>query len=422
MLATAQSLIIETASDLGYTEEKIRKLLAPEHIHEFDIPVVMDDGSTKQFRGFRIQHNSLLGPYKGGIRFHPHVSFEEVQALATLMSVKCAAVDLPLGGGKGGIIVDPKTLSKDELERLSRGYVRCVFDHIGETVDVPAPDVNTNAQIMAWMVDEYIKMNGEKTGKSDEKWRASFTGKPVELGGSLGRTAATGRGGVIALLALLEKMGKKPDGMTVAVQGFGNVGYYFAEIASQEGFNVVAVSDSRSGIVNNDRKPLDIPLVMKCKKDQGTLAGCYCAGGVCDLRSGRVISNEQLLEMDVDVLVTAALENVINDENMDDIKAKIIVEMANGPVTKTADDFLSKKGTVILPDVLANSGGVIVSYFEWYQNMHNETWTEEQVNGKLKEQMTRAFEPVWSSAQSKKISLKQATFQVAVQRLASKLT
>ncbi len=422
MLATAQSLIVETGYDIGLDEKKIRVLVAPEHIWEFDIPVVMDSGITHLFRGFRIQHNSLLGPYKGGIRFHPHVSHEEVQALATLMSIKCAAVGLPLGGGKGGVIVDPKTLSKAELEKLSRGYVRAVFEHIGENTDAPAPDVNTNAQVMDWMTDEYITIKKGKSGKADETWRAAFTGKPIGKGGSLGRDAATGRGGVIALLALLAKLGKKPRDLTVAVQGFGNVGYHFADIASQEGLKILAVSDSKSGIINNNHNPLDIPLVMDCKKKQGSLSGCYCAGGVCDYRNGgRVISNDQLLEMDVDILVVAALENVIHEQNMEDIKAKIIVEMANGPVTKAAHDFLTSNGAIVLPDVLANSGGVIVSYFEWYQNMHRETWTEQQVNDKLKEQMTKAFEPIWTSSRKKDISLKQAAFEVAVHRLASKM-
>jgi glutamate dehydrogenase/leucine dehydrogenase len=418
MLESAQALIKKTAKNLGFDEKIIKRLIEPEMIFEFSFPVKMDDGQIKVFKGWRIQHNSALGPYKGGIRFHPQTSREEVQALATLMTIKCAVAGLPYGGAKGGVLVDPKNLSSAELERFSREYVKKIAHFIGEDIDVPAPDVNTNPQIMAWMIDEYQKIKGYQS-------KATFTGKPVAMGGSLGRNEATGRGGVIVLKALLEKLGWEnfsPSTLTIAVQGFGNVGYYFAKIASEAGFKVVAVSDSKGGIIKpkgDNLEALDIPLVMECKKEKGTLAGCYCAGGVCDTKGGKTITNEELLELPVDILVPAALENVINEKNMKKIKAKIIIEMANGPVTEEAYEYLSKKGVVIVPDVLANSGGVTVSYLEWVQNKAGYYWSEEEVNSKLEVMMKKAFEVIWEKSSKKKIPLKQAAFEVALERIVS---
>ena len=418
MLGSAQALIKETAKNLGFDEEIIKRLIEPEMICEFSFSVKMDDGQIKVFKGWRVQHNSLLGPYKGGIRFHPQTSREEVQALATLMTIKCVVAGLPYGGAKGGVLVDPKNLSSAELERLSREYVKKIAHFIGEDIDVPAPDVNTNPQIMAWMIDEYQKIKGYQS-------KATFTGKPVVMGGSLGRTEATGRGGVIVLKALLEKLGWEnfsPSTLTIAVQGFGNVGYYFAKIASEAGFKVVAVSDSKGGIIKPKGyklEALDIPLVMECKKEKGTLAGCYCAGGVCDTKGGKTITNEELLELPVDILVPAALENVINENNMKNIKAKIIIEMANGPVTEEAYEYLSKKKVIIVPDVLANSGGVTVSYLEWVQNKAGYYWSEEEVNSKLEVMMKKAFETIWKKSIEKKIPLKQAAFEVALEKIVS---
>lgn len=413
MLESAQNIIITTARKMGLDPELIKRLVEPEMIHEFNFPVKMGNGENKIFKGFRIQHNSALGPYKGGIRFHPQTNRQEVQALATLMSIKCAVADLPFGGGKGGVVVDPKKLSQNELKRLSKEFVKKISPFIGPKIDVPAPDVNTNPQIMQWMVEEYAKK---------PKMKATFTGKPVSIGGSLGRTEATGRGGVIVLQALLSKL-KSQIPKTIAVQGFGNVGYYFAKIAQETGFKVVAVSDSRGGIVAKSKlEDLNIELISKCKKEKGTLAGCYCSGGVCDAKQGKLISNEELLELPVDILVPAALENVINRENMSKIRAKIIVEMANGPITEEAYEYLTKKGIIIVPDVLANSGGVAVSYLEWYQNMHNLVWSEEKVNKKLQEMMKKAFLPIWEKSQSQKISLKQAAFEVAIARIVSALS
>ena len=518
MLETAQNIIKRTAKLLGLSEDISKRLIEPEQYHEFNFPVLMDSEKVRLFKGWRIQHNSALGPYKGGIRFHPETVREEVQALATLMTIKCAVAGLPYGGSKGGVVVDPKTLSKTELERLSRAYAKQIAPIIGPYVDVPAPDVNTNPLIMSYMIEEYLKkvksqkskVKSEskklKVDKNEESYYLStFTGKPVGKGGTLGRTEATGRGGVIILKALLEKIFNQDDStkilsrlnsspdktvgvvkqkvsknfvspssnnLTIAVQGFGNVGYYFAKIAQEEGFKVVAVSDSKGGIIKlnnqflinliskkypnpnhpigkldignylgqlgqldqleirNSYLPLDIPLIQKCKNEKGSLTGCYCAGGVCDARGGQLISNEELLELPVDILVPAALENVINRGNMEKIRAKIIVEMANGPITQEAYDYLTTKGVIIIPDVLANSGGVTVSYLEWYQNIHNVSWSEEKVNKKLEQMMKVAFGEIWKIAVSSRqlavgswqpLDLKRAAFIFAIKSIVNKM-
>lgn len=426
MLDGAQTMIRQATEELEIPAEVAERLIDPFDIHSLEIPVLMDNGEKRIFRGYRVQHDNTLGPYKGGIRFHENVTQDEVQALATLMTIKCSAAGLPLGGGKGGVVVDPKTLSEAELERLSRGYVRALFPHIGEDRDIPAPDVNTNPKIMSWMVDEYIQMKTEAMGLTDSAtissklksaWNGSFTGKPIEKGGSLGRTEATGRGGVIALLSYLKRTGRDIKDMTIAVQGFGNVGYYFAKIATELGARVIAVSDSKSGIMNKDQSGLDIPLVMECKKRQGTLAGCYCAGGVCDLNAGRIITNQELLTLKVDILVPSALESVIHRDNMRDIQAEIIVEMANGPVSEEAFEYLNNRGVVVIPDVLANSGGVMVSCFEWKQNLNEERWSEERVNEQLGIHMEAAFASIWERSKKRGISLKKAAFEHAILRI-----
>jgi len=398
MLESAQALITKTAEKMQLDGEMIKRLIEPEFAHEFSLTITMDNGKKKVFKGWRIQHNSALGPYKGGIRFHFETVREEVQALATLMSIKCAVAGLPYGGGKGGIVVDPKKLSKTELERLSRAFANRIAHVIGEDVDVPAPDVNTTPEIMSWMLDEYQKIIGYKSP-------ATFTGKPIALGGSLGRTEATGRGGLFGLLSLLSKMKKKAKGTTVAVQGFGNVGYYFAKLATEVGFKVVAISDSKSGVY--DKNGIDLDRALKNKKEKGTVS------------YGKTISNEELLELDVDVLVPAALENMVNERNMAKIKAPIIVEMANGPLTQEAYEYLAKKGKIIVPDVFANSGGVIVSYLEWVQGKAGFWWSEKEVNDKLKVMMERAFEAIWKKSVEKKMPLKQAAFEVAIGRITS---
>src|SRR3989344_4694936 len=335
IFSQTKETVLKIAKDFGFNLAKIEDFITPNRVVEVKL-----HAGGKTYSAFRSQHNNNLGPYKGGIRFHQNVTREEVMALSLWMSLKCAIAGLPYGGGKGGVTINPKTLSKAELEELSRDYVRKINNLIGPHVDVPAPDVNTNPQIMEWMVDEYIKLNSsKKTGKLDSSLYATFTGKPLSFHGLEGREEATGFGGVVILGQLAKKLNKKPQDMTVAIQGFGNVGYFFALFAAEKGFKVVAVSDSKGGIIKNNKNsfvPLDIPLVMECKKKQGTLSGCYCAGGVCDTRGGKLISNEQLLTLDVDVLVPAALENVITSNNMNKIKAKIIIEMANGPISNDA--------------------------------------------------------------------------------------
>jgi glutamate dehydrogenase/leucine dehydrogenase len=370
----------------------------------------MDDGHQAEFDAYRVQHNNKLGPYKGGIRLHNHVNVHEVTALATLMSFKCALSSLPYGGGKGGVIVDPSKLSQKELEHIARAYVRAFFAHIGPELDVPAPDLNTNSQTMSWMSDEYIKMTKEKAPKtnySDSQLRGAFTGKTIEDGGTYGRTEATGRGGVYILREYLKKTGKNPKDTTVAVQGIGNVGYYFALFASELGCRVVAVSDSKSGVYS-DTKTLDLQHIQKHKHMHGNLQG------VPDVEH---ISKEHILELDVDVLVPAAFENVIGKLNAHKIKARAIISMANGPVTEEADEYLTKNKVAIIPDILANAGGVIVSYLEWYQNMHEERWTEAKVNERLDQIISESFGKVWNRAQKDRISIKNAAFTIALEKL-----
>lgn len=403
-------------SYLSLNSYQVDRLKHPEKVITVDFPVKMDDGEEEIFHGFRVQHNSKRGPYKGGIRFHPQVDMSEVKALAFWMAIKCAVCDIPMGGGKGGVEVDPKKLSKTELERLSRAYARAIADDIGPYVDVPAPDVNTTPEIMKWMVDEYIKskVKSQKLEVEDQKKLiATFTGKPVNFGGSLGRTEATGRGGSYVLLALLEKLNNKQritnnKKLTVAVQGFGNVGFYIAKFCHEKGMRVVALSDSKGGVVvrNLSKDSFDPEEVLKHKNETGDIQ-----------EMGKKISNEELLELPVDILIPAALENQITQENAGKIKAKVILEMANGPTTSEADEFLFKKGIIIVPDVLANSGGVTVSYFEWDQNLKGEKWSEKDVNKKLKEKMENAFEAVWKVSQKKKCDLRTAAFIVGIQRI-----
>ncbi|MEK7532746.1 MAG: Glu/Leu/Phe/Val dehydrogenase, partial [Patescibacteria group bacterium] len=325
-------------------------LRAPEHIREFDIPVTMDDGVQKVFKGYRVQYNSWRGPYKGGIRYHQNVDVDEVKALGFWMTIKTAVANIPMGGGKGGVTVNPKELSEGELERLTRGYVRAGVDFFGPERDVPAPDVNTTPQMMAWFADEYCALRPGAT------CRAVVTGKPVEAGGSEGRGTATAQGGFYVLLAALEKLGMPVTGTRVAIQGFGNAGAIMAELCHAAGMKIVAVSDSQGGIKDGG---LDPRAVLDFKKQHGTVVG---------FPGTQTISNEQLLETECDVLVPAALENVITKDNAANIHAKIILELANGPTTPEADEMLKERGVTVVPDVLANAGGVTVSYFEWDQN------------------------------------------------------
>lgn len=397
--SNAQTQLHQVAGIIKVDEGALARLEVPKKLVTVNLAVLMDNGSTKVFKGFRSQHDDARGPYKGGIRFHPNVSESEVKALSMWMTWKCAIADIPYGGAKGGVIVDPKELSEAELERLSRAYVRAIADDIGEDKDVPAPDVNTGGQIMTWMLDEYEKNLGRKSP-------ATFTGKPIEQGGSQGRTEATGYGGVYVLNALMEKEGKKREGMTVAVQGIGNVGSYFALKAFEEGYTIVALSDSRGGIY--DKNGIDPQKALEHKKKTGSLSG------FADAKS---ISNEELLLLSVDVLVPSALENVITNENADKIAAAYIIEMANGPVTPEADEILFNKGILSVPDVLSNSGGVSVSYFEWVQNKENTQWTKDEVLEKLKQKITKAFEEAYASSKKLKVNMRMGTYALAVDRV-----
>ena len=409
----ARKQLEKVAEQLNVPSDILAILKVPQRILEVNIPVKMDSGGIKVFKGFRSQHNNARGPYKGGIRFHPNVTKEEVMALSIWMTWKCAVAGIPFGGGKGGVVVNPKELSEGELERLSRGYVRAISPIIGPRIDVPAPDVGTNGKIMEWMVDEYrqvLRSPRDKTRRTsflnENEILATFTGKPVEVGGSLGRTEATGRGGVFVLEALVKELKKTNSKLKVAVQGMGNVGYWFAKIAEEEGFKIVAASDSKGGVLLSN--PSNLSDLRDYKEKTGSVA---------DFPGTRNISNEELLELDVDVLVPAALENVITKENADKIKAKIVIEMANGPITPEADEILNKKGVIVVPDILANSGGVTVSAFEWEQNMAQEKWSEKKVNERLEKTIEEAFEEIWKMGEKEKVDLRKAAYLLAVDKV-----
>ncbi len=395
---------------LNISADILEQLKQPQRILEAAIPIRMDDGRIKVFTGYRVQYNNARGPFKGGIRFHPQTNLNEVKALSFWMAIKTAVVDIPLGGGKGGITVDPKKLSVYELERLSRGYIRAFKDFIGPNLDIPAPDVNTNPQIMAWMADEYNQLKGDGN-------LGVVTGKPLAYGGSLGRTEATGLGGFYIFSDLAKKLKLNPKKSTIAIQGFGNVGYYIAKYLHQAGWRIVAVSDSQGGIFDKKLKGMDPDNLIKQKKEKGFKNGCYCIGSVCDCKNYPSISNQEILELPVDIIVPAALENAVNEKNVNKIKAKIILEMANGGVSPLAEKKLLKKKKIIVPDVLANAGGVTVSYFEWLQNQQNQYWTEKEVNQKLGQIMQHAFTDIWQIQQDEQVDLRTASFILAVQRI-----
>ncbi len=393
-------MLKQAAEFLKLSDQIYTRFSEPEKIIKVNFPVKMDNGKTQIFTGYRSEHNNAMGPYKGGLRFSPIVDEREVKNLSAWMTWKCAVADIPFGGGKGGVIVDTKKLSKSELEKLSRAFVRAIADMIGPEKDVPAPDMYTTAEIMDWMVDEYSKIVGKKT-------LAVFTGKSLGNGGSEGRTEATGLGGVYILEALAKKKNLVPSKTRIAVQGIGNVGEYFARHAEKLGFKIVALSDSQSGIFNANG--LDVETVMSYKQINGSLK---------NFPNAKAISNAQLLTLnDIDVLVPAAIEEVINKKNADKISAKYVIEMANGPTTAEADKILEKKKVLVIPDILANSGGVTVSYFEWYQNMHNEKWTKDEVLAKLKPKLVKAFNEIFKIVESKKVSMRLAAYALAIKRV-----
>lgn len=396
MLETAHAFIDRAAAKLGIPPEVVAELKRADREHQFTI--TLENGKT--FQAYRVQHNNKLGPYKGGIRYHANVSLEEVQTLATLMSLKTAAVGLPLGGGKGGVMVNPRELSSQEIEEVSRKYVRGLHEHIGPDKDVPAPDVNTNAQIIDWMTDEYEVLTGDTS-------KASFTGKSIPNGGSLGRDAATGRGGVVSLTELL-RLVQVDKPMTYAVQGFGNVGSFFAATvqAMHPDWKLVAASDSEVAVYTP--VGFDTEALRKFKETGGRFK---------DYSESKRISNEELLALDVDVLVLAGLEDSLTADNVSGVKAKYIVEMANGPITDVAFDLLTERGATILPDVIANAGGVIVSYLEWRQNLEGEHWSEEQVNEELAKYMKDATGATYETARQYQTDLKSAAFIIALGKL-----
>lgn len=404
LLQSALTRLEEAARVAGVSPEMLLILEKPERAVSVHVPVRMDSGETRLFRGFRVQWSSARGPYKGGIRYAPTVDEDEVSTLALWMTIKCAVADIPLGGGKGGIEVDPKKLSRPELERLTRGFTRAIAPVIGPDRDVPAPDVGTDGETMRWIADEYGKIVGRVES-------AVVTGKPLDAGGIRGREPATGQGGLFVLQALQERLGKPPEETTVAVQGFGNVGYHFARLARAVGYRVIAVSDSRGGVALESGS-LEPEALMEGKKAMGELSVPS---------QGKRVSNAELLELPCDVLVPAGVENQITAENAPRIRARMVLELANGPTTPEADAILEKRGVTVVPDVLANSGGVIVSFFEWLQNREGRVWEEREVNERLKETILAALNAMLKTAEDKHVSLRTAAYAVALQRLQNAL-
>jgi len=367
---------------------------------EVSVPVAMDDGSVNVYTGYRVTHNIARGPSKGGMRYHPDLTGDEVKALAMWMTWKCALMGLPFGGAKGGVVVDPKLLSRRELERLTRRFTSEIINEIGPEKDIPAPDVGTDASVMAWIFDTYSMNKGHSV-------LGVVTGKPLAIGGSLGRQEATARGSLYCIEEVLREESRSTDGLRVAVQGAGNVGAHLARMLNEEGATVIAISDSRGGILNEDG--LDIPAALASKAETGSFEG---------FRGADAITNDELLALPCDVLAPCALEQVIHADNAGQVKARIVCEGANGPVTPAADDILEDRGIVVLPDVLANAGGVVVSYFEWVQGLQEYFWKEEQVNARLNEIVTRAFRETWETRERYGTSMRMAAYGIGVRRVA----
>ncbi|HEU4964713.1 MAG TPA: Glu/Leu/Phe/Val dehydrogenase [Bacilli bacterium] len=399
VLTSTQFVIKDALAKLGYSDDMFELLKEPLRVLTVRIPVRMDDGSVKVFTGYRAQHNDAVGPTKGGIRFHPQVTEDEVKALAIWMSLKCGIANLPYGGGKGGIICDPREMSFRETERLCRGYVRAISQIVGPTKDIPAPDVFTNSQSMAWMMDEYSRIR-------EFDAPGFITGKPLVLGGSYGRDSATARGVAIAIQEAAKVRDIDLKGARVVVQGFGNAGGYLAKFMHDAGAKVIGISDAYAGLY--DEKGLDIDYLLDRRDSFGTITKLF----------KNTITNQQLLELDCDILVPAAIENQITSRNAHDIKAKIVVEAANGPTTNEATKILSDRGILLVPDVVANAGGVIVSYFEWVQNNQGFYWNEEDVDARLHKIMSRSFKTVYDTAVMRKVDMRLAAYMVGVRRMA----
>lgn len=395
----AQSQLKAAAEKLDLDKGVLEMLLEPQRVVIVRIPVKMDNGTTRVFTGYRSQHSDAIGPAKGGVRFHPDVSLDEVMALSFWMTFKCGVVGLPYGGGKGGVAVNPKELSQTELERLSRGYVRALYDVLGSEKDIPAPDVYTNAQIMSWMMDEYSVIRRYTDF-------GMITGKPIVLGGSKGRSEATARGVVVTTLEAIKKMNMHISDATVAIQGFGNAGSVAANILYNLGAKIVAISDSKGAVYSENG--LDPKALEKHKDETGSVVG---------FSGGRDIAGGELLELPVDILIPAALEKVITEDNAPYIKAKIVAEAANGPTMPKADEILNKNGVLVIPDILCNAGGVTVSYFEWVQNNYGYYWSEDEVNSRLTEKMQDAFFSVWQMSTEYNTDMRTAAYMVAVKRI-----
>ncbi|MBX7206634.1 MAG: Glu/Leu/Phe/Val dehydrogenase [Bacteroidia bacterium] len=401
-LDSMMSRFDEATKILGLDESTYNVLKYPQKSVMVHLPVMMDNGKVQVFEGYRVVHNGYLGPSKGGIRFSMDVNQDEVKALAAWMTWKCAVVGIPYGGGKGGIKCDPRSMSKGELERLTRAYTAAMFDVFGPDKDIPAPDMGTGQQEMAWLMDEYSKMKGLCSP-------AVVTGKPLVLGGSLGRVEATGRGVMVSTRSALAKLGINPIGATCAVQGFGNVGSISAKLIASQGLKIVAISDISGAYYNADGIDVDDAISYR-DGNKGTLEG---------YKKANKISNNDLLTLDVDVLVPAAMEDQITAENANNVKAKLIVEGANGPTSSNADAILNKKGIMVVPDILANAGGVTVSYFEWVQNRLGYFWTEERVNRRADRVMKQAFEGVYQASKKYGVSMRIAAYIVAIDKVAS---
>ncbi|HEY9881742.1 MAG TPA: Glu/Leu/Phe/Val dehydrogenase [Leptolyngbyaceae cyanobacterium] len=413
LLSDANRRLERALKYVKISEDASERLKFPKASLKVSIPVRMDDGSLRVFEGYRVRYDDTRGPTKGGIRFHPNVTMDEVQSLAFWMTFKCAALNLPLGGGKGGITLNPKELSKFELERLSRGYIDAIADFIGPDVDIPAPDVYTNPMIMGWMMDQYSIIRRQLSP-------AVITGKPLSMGGSQGRDTATGTGAFFVLQAMMDKFDKPPQDITVAVQGFGNAGSVIARLLFDAGYKIVAVSDSQGGVYCP--RGLDVPSLQQFKDSARSVKAVYCEGTVCSVvEDHEVVTNEELLTLDVDILVPAALENQITAANANDIKARYIFEVANGPISADADEILEAKGTYVFPDILVNAGGVTVSYFEWVQNRSGLYWSEEEVHTRLSRMMVAEAEKIWKVAQELAIPLRTAAYVHALDRLGDAL-
>jgi glutamate dehydrogenase (NADP+) len=412
LLADANQRLDKALRYVTIHEDAIERLKFPKASLTVSIPVRMDDGSLRVFQGYRVRYDDSRGPTKGGIRFHPNVTLDEVQSLAFWMTFKCAALNLPFGGAKGGITLNPKELSKFELERLSRGYIDLIADFIGPDVDIPAPDVYTNPTIMGWMMDQYSTIRRQITP-------AVVTGKPIPMGGSLGRETATAMGAFFTIQTLMPKFDRRPETTTVAVQGFGNAGSVIAELLFRAGYKVVAVSDSQGGVYA--AQGLDIPSIRRLKEATRGIKAVYCHSTVCSTVDHQTLTNAELLELDVDILIPAALENQITTENAERIKARYIFEVANGPITSGADQILESKGIQVFPDILVNAGGVTVSYFEWVQNRGGYYWSLEEVNQRLQQKMTHETELIWATAQELACSMRTAAYVHALKRLAESI-